>query len=212
MLMLLSFSFACNRAANKAAVAAAEAPKQRPVVVKKSANVEEMAVLEPQDAGPVEAIVNIGGSNPAALRTPEGRAAAKENPQVVAELRKTPCYGDCPVFTLQIMTDGSLRFDGKRNTDLLGKYEGTVSGSDPFVKIGLLAVKNRFFNFADFYPEDPAMAPKDLPRTVTTIDWRGRKKTVTHLVDGPAELLEIEKYLQDLILDAIWTPLEEPKE
>lgn len=212
LLLLLTVAFSCNRKANPAVFAEPTVPKERPTVQKNIPSIEEMGETLPEDPGPVEAVLNIGGGkDPLTMRTPEGIAAAKANPEVVAELRKTPCYGDCPVFTLQVMTDGSLRYDGKKNTDLIGKYTGQPK-SDPFFKVGAMAVKARFFNMADFYPEDADSAPKDLPRTVTTIDWRGRKKTVTHLGDGPEALVEIETYLEGLIMDAIWTPLEENKE
>lgn len=213
LILLIGFTFSCNRKTNQVVFAEPTVQKEKPTVQKKMPAIEEMEELEAMDPGPADdQEVRIGGrNNPSYLRTPEGLAAAKANPQLVAELRKTPCYGDCPVFTIQIMTDGSLRYEGKKNTELIGKYTGTPK-SDPFFKIGVMALKARFFNMSDFYPEDASMAPKDLPRTITTIDWRGRKKTVTHIGDGPAELLEIENYLEGLVLDAIWTPQEEAKE
>ncbi len=211
LLLLLIVAFSCNRKSNQVVFAEPAVQKERPTVNRRVPSAEEIAEVQLDDPGPVEPVLNVGGKDPSAMRTPEGLAAAKANPELVAELRKTPCYGDCPVFTLQVMTDGSLRYDGKKNTDLIGKFTGQPK-SDPFFRVGAMAVKARFFNMADFYPEDADSAPKDLPRTVTTIDWRGRKKTVTHLGDGPEALVEIENFLEGLIMDAIWTPMEENKE
>lgn len=211
LVFLLAITLSCNRKSNQVVFAEPTAQKEKPTVQKKMPSIEEIGMVEAEETGAGEAAVKVQGNDPRAMRTPEGLAAAKANPQVVAELRKTPCYGNCPVFTIQIMTDGSLRYEGKKNTDLIGQYTGTLT-TDPFFKIGLMAVKARFFNMADFYPEEANMAPKDLPRTLTTIDWRGRKKTVTHLGDGPEELVGIENYLEGLLLEAIWTPVEESKE
>jgi len=201
-------ALACNRKTNQAVTAAA--PTTAPRVVNKSEQFDprqtsDVAAAPMQNVPDAEDAVGSRGARRAVAA--QKAAAAAEAPTVVAEIRKTSCYGDCPVFRFQIMSDYSLRYVGQENVVLIGSFTGTLS-FNPMLKLGGMAAGANFYRLEDNYPVKWEESPADLPYTETTINWRGRKHTVKHKYDGPEALKEIEDYLIDLVDQATWVAVD----
>lgn len=196
---------ACNRKANRVVT------DKTPVttVPDKEKELPEMAEFDPahyegNEMMESETLSRSGQARMKALKEQRERIAKTGEQEMIAQLQKTGCYGECPVFTLKIMTDNSLRYEGVANVDLIGKFTGTVD-FNPMSQLVILSSNNRFYRMPDSYPENKADAPTDLPSTITSINWRGRAHTVEHIINGPKELIEIENYLLSLIEKVDWT-------
>ena len=54
-------------------------------------------------------------------------AVPSEASDIVISIRKTPCYGTCPAYEMQIYSDLSVKLKGERFLDLIGEFESTLS-------------------------------------------------------------------------------------
>ncbi|MGB3545879.1 MAG: DUF6438 domain-containing protein [Saprospiraceae bacterium] len=147
-------------------------------------------------------------SSAAAEGAPTAQASmtmrATERPaEPMATLRRTSCYGDCPVFTLSVYPDGALRYEGKRNVEMEGTYVGKTD--DAMVKsLGRFATTSRYFTFKNRYPAEDEWTA-DLPMVVTTMNYNGFENEVQHQFGGPEALTELEQRLEELIKKTVWT-------
>ena len=48
--------------------------------------------------------------------------------ELVISLERTPCYGTCPIYKMEIFSDGSAFYHGERFVDRIGDYEFSVRG------------------------------------------------------------------------------------
>lgn len=126
-------------------------------------------VLEPagQTASPE------GGTEGASGETPYASAEWPSDERIVAELRRTPCFGKCPVDLLVIWDDGTVRYAGQQNVDRLGTWRGQLA---PGALDAVLdrARKLGFWTLEETYPSG-GMRITDLP------------SEVIRLVDGERE-------------------------
>ena len=128
----------------------------------------------------------------------------KSGPTEVFTLRKTPCYGDCPVFRITVLSDGTVFYSGIRNVSLPGEYQASVT-TDWVDRLQRKAIAQGIFSWSDTYPEDPDLFIADASNTITTFAWNGREKTITHNYDAPVPLAELEKELIGLIDELKWS-------
>jgi len=202
----LLLTLACNRTANKAVT------QKTPQVRTKYEPTPEQIEQKDRVAAPKQATSEgYSGERSRTSTAPASKAVEggqKLAPTVIAELTRTPCYGECAVYTIQILSDNTLRYFGRQNVDLLGEFTGQLT-FDPMIRLGPLANLNRFFRLEAHYPVNKEEVPTDLPATVTMINYRGRAHTITHYFDGPEGLQEVENFFVELVEQAIWTPVEE---
>ena len=45
----------------------------------------------------------------------------------VAAIEKSPCFGKCPVYTMQIFKDGKVLYEGRMNTKKLGTFQKNIT-------------------------------------------------------------------------------------
>ena len=127
-------------------------------------------------------------------------------PYVMASIRRTPCYGQCPVFEAKFMTDGSATYHGKMFVDKIGHYAAQVDEA-LLESIRTKSFEVNFFDFYNKYPvEDVQIA--DLPTTVTYLRIGDQEKTVIHKFQAPDELKAYENFLVDLIDNIKWKKIE----
>ncbi len=46
------------------------------------------------------------------------------------EISSSPCHGACPIFQLSIDSNGILNFQGEKNVDSIGDFQGRISGKN----------------------------------------------------------------------------------
>jgi hypothetical protein len=100
----------------------------------------------------------------------------------VITLERGACFGTCPVYKLSIFADGRVEYDGKEFVKLKGKARGQIT------KAALQSLVREFENINytrldDEYVSEGPNCPEwwtDSPSAVTSLDWKGKKKTIRH--------------------------------
>lgn len=123
-------------------------------------------------------------------------------PQLVASLRRTPCFGKCPSFEVKFFSSGLAEFRGKANVPRIGHFQATMKTEwlADFLKE---AESRGFFQFEDLYPPNRQKIA-DLPITLTSISFGGRTKSIENRFDSPVSLREFERYFEQKMEQLDW--------
>jgi hypothetical protein len=120
----------------------------------------------------------------------------------VAGFEKTPCFGKCPVYTVQFFSNGKVTWLGRMNVERMGAYEAFVTEGT------LKSIRDRAFelNYLDLYNEYPHQGKRvaDLPSTITFLRVSDIEKQVVNTHDAPHNLKQFEKYLEEIINGLAW--------
>ena len=124
-----------------------------------------------------------------ATQTPEGIDA-----NLMAKIKRTPCYGKCPVFTIELFKDGVAKYTGVAFVDKKGSFTAKVS-PEFIQQILSKAQAIKYLSFENKYPIAP-VAIADLPVTTTFIRIGDVGKQITDNFDAPRELIDFENWLE----------------
>ncbi len=124
-----------------------------------------------------------------------------------ASLRRTSCYGTCPIYKLRIYKGGFVLYKGKKfnrqkTYPETGWYRTTLSQRN-IEAIQDSAQQIGFFDLNDRYDAQIA----DVAATITFLKWDGRQKEIYHQMKGPDRLTDFEKYIDNLLYRKTWTPV-----
>jgi hypothetical protein len=125
-------------------------------------------------------------------------------------LERTPCFGTCPVYKLNIGSNGAVVFDGIRFVPQMGRVTDQLTSAD------VSALKKAFDDarFADikvdYVPGSEVCrnAMTDNPSAITSITTGGVTKTVRHYYgchDAPASLKILESQIDSIARTSRWT-------
>lgn len=139
---------------------------------------------------------------PVIIKEPVKEVVVKEKIEPVVEVdntlvafKKTPCSGDCPVFTISISKDSIFTFEGKKYTAFSGKKEFKLSNAE-FDKLTAALENSGFQSLKRQYSTQEA---KDYSNN--TITYQGKNVSVRLWKDAPRELTKIYVVLEDLLYD-----------
>lgn len=114
---------------------------------------------------------------------------AAESPVITFE--RTPCYGICPAYTMQVYADGRVAYEGRRAVPVLGKHDLKLSAAA--VADMLRQAKEAHF---DTFDKRYSRYTSDLPSTVVAIRQpNGTLKTVTVEEGAPENVKNLFIYL-----------------
>ncbi|HNB81364.1 MAG TPA: TonB family protein [Chitinophagaceae bacterium] len=110
------------------------------------------------------------------------------------KMDRTACFGRCPVYTVELMYNGVIVYNGSKNVEFIGEREAGISPAamqkfmKQFSRYKLLSLQNVY-------------KPKatDLPRLNFTFTVNGKTKTVKNGESGPAFLDVIGKKVDSLL-------------
>ena len=147
-------------------------------------------------------IPQVGLYTPERRELPNGGYLPKEVPfpQIVdlstlkIKLERGPCYGECPVYTVEIRGDGSVSYSGDGFVAISGHHRAMI----PKASINqLLAAfrEARFFSLLDSY----ALDAKDDPTSTISISFDDHTKTVFDESGFEAGMPEAAAQLEALI-------------
>jgi hypothetical protein len=130
------------------------------------------------------------------------------------ELRRTSCFGTCPVYTVSIDAAGRVTYVGEKFVRVVGRQTARV---DPSVVAKLLARADsvRFFDLRNAYreienPDGSRTTVTDLPTTFVTITANGRTKTIEDYVAAPDALREFEREIDEAAGTKRWLFVDGP--
>ena len=117
-----------------------------------------------------------------------------------ASIKRTPCYGRCPIYEAKIYKTGFVIYEGKRFVDKEGVFI-TRFTSDQLLEISQKANDLQFFKLNDEY-DSPVT---DFPTTYTSINNGEITKMVKNRVGGPENLKALESFMDEMLNTASWT-------
>ena len=117
--------------------------------------------------------------------------------------KRTPCFGNCPVFEFRVYKDGWATFQGKNFVDMLGVYTADLSEAQ-LLRINNIFRDYHFYTFRNEYNDNRM----DIPSMV--VEYHGPQgfKKVIARTDIPRtyRLMLIE--LKELADEIRWTPVQ----
>ena len=119
-------------------------------------------------------------------------------PGLLLSLERTPCFGACPVYTVEVRTDGTTAFKGARHVKVTEPVEVKLEPAT-LQKLSALFEASEFARWADF-TRTPVT---DMPSVVLT--YQGH--TVRHYLGddkAPAALTALEDEVDAIIGTARW--------
>lgn len=119
-------------------------------------------------------------------------------PGVLVSLQRTPCYGACPVYVVEVLTDGTARFKGERHVKVTEPVEAKLEPA-ALQKLEARFEQTAFAQWGHF--TKPTMS--DAPTVVLT--FKGH--TVRHYRgddQAPPELTQLEDDVDALIGTDRW--------
>lgn len=117
-----------------------------------------------------------------------------EDTTVFLKMQRTPCYGKCPNYTVEISNNGKVNYFGKMFVDYEGQHYSTISSADvDLIKAKINEVN--FFELKDKY-DSPAT---DLPSTIFEVTLNNQFKKITNRHNGPPELKDLEKLIEEIV-------------
>jgi len=122
----------------------------------------------------------------------------------VITLERTPCFGSCPVYTLEIHEDGTVLYEGIRFVEVEGSQEFTL---DPDTTAALFEgiVESGYFDLDDKYTDFDVT---DAPSVNTSVTIGDEYKQIWHYMgdqSAPAELYHIEYWVDVMVGTEQWT-------
>jgi hypothetical protein len=105
-----------------------------------------------------------------------GKSGDAGPPRTVSiTMERTPCFGSCPVYRLELAGNGKVAYDGRGFVKERGQREATVPAAD--VQALAKEIESAgYFTFRDHYPPNAT----DNPSVITSVTIDGRTKRIEH--------------------------------
>ncbi len=115
-------------------------------------------------------------------------------------LERTVCYGECPVYSVTLKPDGSVRYVGTEHVTRRGTHVGEINPED-FHQLAEYLVESGYDSLETEYP----LPVSDLPSTYTTAVINGKRKVIHHYGGyGPVKLWVLEQAIDAVVARARW--------
>ena len=114
---------------------------------------------------------------------------------LIIEMSKTPCFGQCPVYSIKIDKKGKGLFVGTENIQKKGMYMFSISGED-IERLITSFLEIEFFELEDEYYKPVS----DLPTTYLSFCYNGAYKKIMDYTGAPPELKMLEQEIETLVL------------
>ncbi len=130
------------------------------------------------------------------------KSAKEQSVPSTIELRRTGCYGTCPIYKFTLDSKGKAQFEGERFTEKLGSWE------KQFEEVELrplwdLVKGQDWSQYEDEYPSNVS----DLPATVLSIQVKKKVKTIYIEGEHPKSLDDVSAILIKLAESPGWENL-----
>lgn len=121
-----------------------------------------------------------------------------ENLQI--SISRSPCYGMCATYNLNISGDGKVMWEGFKNVKMETKDSAMISQNDIINLVNAFDT-NDFYSFKDRYHSDMVT---DLPSTTITIVKDGKRKSVYSYFGAPKEFTNVTRAIEDIAVAQGW--------
>ena len=157
-----------------------------------------------QDGHPIDAVVPLGVHE----EDPGKHVDLPDVPldQVDITFERTQCYGECPMYKVEIHGDGRVEYEGEDFVDVVGKLSYRISASEVTQLIASLRKKD-IWSLRSVY----AAGYTDLPSQIVTVRMGGQTHQVTDYagrnVGMPFAMCDFEAEIESVARVAPWIRL-----
>lgn len=131
------------------------------------------------------------------------RPAPKYPDSLFLRIDRSPCYGQCPVYRVDIYHSGLALMEGKKFFDYEGHYRTQFAEGDLEYLLSI-AQKHGYFELDHVYD-----APvTDLPSTVTIVNTDQQTNWVYNRFNSPDAIRAFELEIETIIKERQWKPYE----
>jgi hypothetical protein len=132
-------------------------------------------------------------------------ANAQETPSATAiTLERTACHGTCPVYSLTILEDGTVLYDGLEHVAVTGQQTSEIDAET--VQTMIAAFENAgYFDWAESYETQTV---SDLATVITSVTRDGQTHGIARYVgdtSAPLALSFLELWIDAMTATALWT-------
>jgi hypothetical protein len=130
-------------------------------------------------------------------------AQESESP-VVITLERTACFGTCPVYTITILEDGTVNYEGGDFVDVTGKQTSELTPETVQQMVAAFE-KAGYFDWKEIYD---TQSVTDLPTVNTSVTRDGVKHSITHYMgdnSAPLALTFLEQWIDEMAHTQLWT-------
>ncbi len=131
----------------------------------------------------------------------------KDKTELYLSMKRSGCYGRCPIYNLTVQPNGNIIFEDKDYTETIGKAESKLS-EDKRNQLITEIEKANFFSLENAYNSDSKNCPNfatDSSDVTIYVKLDGKEKTINHylgcfedekpkdntLINKPQDLSEI---------------------
>jgi hypothetical protein len=124
-------------------------------------------------------------------------------------MQRLPCFGTCPMYTVEVDAGGAVAFTGERFVATMGRATRTIPARDAAALLQHLSDAG-FLALAERYTHESKACGSyhtDAPRVIMTLVLNGRSKTVEHdygCADAPAALRTMQERVDSVAGVAAW--------
>jgi len=122
---------------------------------------------------------------------------------LIISLEKTPCFGPCEAYKMEIFSSGLVKFNGMSNHKMIGHYEASID-QEELHKIVQQFRDSNFFSFKNQYTG----SMKDLPTTYLYFKDQVNEKTIQDYYNAPRLLKDLEQVVENLIPILHWKKID----
>lgn len=121
---------------------------------------------------------------------------------------RSACFGACPAYTLVMRGDGTARYTGKSNVEMLGIFEAVID-ADRMQSLLSAFEETKFSAMDDIYDDNVT----DVATRTVRLRRFDSSKTVTDRFNTPAELRRLENTIDSIAGTLSWKKVADlPKE
>ena len=121
----------------------------------------------------------------------------ERNKNLLISLEKTPCFGTCPIYKINISENGNGTYKGIRFVDSIGEYNFNIKE----LILKKILKKASEINFKDIEEDEYFNSYiKDLPSTIITI----KNHRVRYNHQANKQLIELSDYIETLTLEELF--------
>jgi hypothetical protein len=141
--------------------------------------------------------------------------ALAQQPETVVTLRRTACYGKCPVYSLEIFADGFIRYIGIDFVQYTGEHRAVVPQETvenlvaDFLRADYFALRDSYETYKN--RKGRTWTITDLPTVTTSLRVGTTKKSVRDYAFGPPRLGELEDEIDRVANTKRWIGNPPPK-
>lgn len=121
---------------------------------------------------------------------------------LVISLQRTPCFGRCKAYMINVYRSGYATFDGRSNVELEGLHQGRI-GLDTLRLLLAEAERNGFYQLNDVYDRNVT----DLPSAVLRLVGNGKDKRVVGRAGTPEAFTRFFEKAETLLYPVPWRPV-----